>query len=88
LLITAGGVLAGGGMILCGLSADPLLWYVGFDLLTSSGIGLAYSAGPPPAVKWFQASRSGLISRIVVTGRYWEAPTLRALSSPAASPQP
>lgn len=83
LLIMAGGILAGTGMILCGLSTNPWAWYVGFGLLTGSGIGLAYSAGPPPAVKWFPASKSGLISGIVVAGfgagAVWVAPTLRAL---------
>ena len=83
LLIMAGAVLAGTGMILCGLSANPWAWYLGFGVLTGSGIGLAYSAGPPPAVKWFPASKSGLISGIVVAGfgagAVWVAPTLRAL---------
>jgi MFS family permease len=83
LLIMVGAILAGGGMIVCGLSPSPWVWYLGFGILTGSGIGLAYSAGPPPAVKWFPASKSGLISGIVVAGfgggAVWVAPTLRAL---------
>lgn len=83
LLITVGGVLAGLGMAVCGLSTNPLAWYLGFGVLLGAGMGLAYSAGSPPALKWFPASRTGLISGIVVAGfgagAVWVAPTLRAL---------
>jgi MFS family permease len=83
IMITAGGVFAGLGLVLCGLSSDPLVWYVGFGILLGIGIGLAYSSGTPPSVKWFPASKTGLISGIVVAGfgggAVWVAPTLRAL---------
>jgi len=81
--ITLGGVLAGAGLIICSLSKDPLIWYIGFGAVLGTGIGFAYSSGTPPSVKWFPASKTGLISGIVVAGfgggAVWVAPTLRAL---------
>ena len=83
IMITTGGIFSGLGLILCGLSSDPVVWYVGFGVLLGIGIGLAYSSGTPPSVKWFPASKTGLISGIVVAGfgggAVWVAPTLRAL---------
>lgn len=81
--ITAGGIFAGAGMVVCSLSTSPYVWYLGFGVLLGSGIGLAYSSGTPPSVKWFPASKTGLISGIVVAGfgagAVWVAPTMRAL---------
>lgn len=83
LVITMGGIAAGLGLIICGLSTNPLMWYLGFGVFLGIGIGLAYSSGTPPALKWFPASKTGLISGIVVAGfgggAIWVAPTLRAL---------
>lgn len=83
LMITAGGILSGLGIVTCGLSTNPLMWYVGFGVILGAGIGLAYSSGPPPALKWFPASKTGLISGIVVAGfgggAVWVAPLLRKL---------
>jgi len=83
LVITAGGILVGAGLIVCGLSTNPIVWYIGFGALLGTGIGLAYSSGTPPAVKWFPASKTGLIAGIVVSGfgagAIWVAPFLRAM---------
>ncbi len=83
LMIMAGGVFAGVGMIVCGLSSNVFAWYLGFGVLLGTGMGLAYSSGTPPSVKWFPASKTGLISGIVLAGfggaAVWVAPTLRAL---------
>lgn len=72
---TAGGVLVGSGLLVASLSPTtlgagtfPTLMTVGFGLLTGSGIGLAYAATTPAAVKWFHPSRKGLITGIVVGG--------------------
>jgi MFS family permease len=82
-MIMAGGVFAGLGMIVCGLSSSVYVWYLGFGVLLGIGMGLAYSSGTPPSVKWFPASKTGLISGLVVagfgSGAVWVAPTLRAL---------
>lgn len=83
LMIMSGGILVGVGLVICGLSTSPLPWYVGFGALVGTGIGLAYSSGTPPSVKWFPASKTGLISGIVVAGfgggAVWVAPFLRAM---------
>ncbi len=72
---TAGGVLVGLGMMVAGKSpthlepgAFPYLMTLGFGLMTGSGIGLAYASATPAAVKWFAASKKGLITGIVVGG--------------------
>ncbi|MRR10495.1 MFS transporter, partial [bacterium] len=48
-------------------SAFPWL-LIGFGILTGAGIGFAYSAATPAAVKWFSPTKKGLISGIVVAG--------------------
>jgi OFA family oxalate/formate antiporter-like MFS transporter len=41
---------------------------VGFGILTGAGIGFAYAAATPAAVKWFAPTKKGLISGTVVAG--------------------
>jgi OFA family oxalate/formate antiporter-like MFS transporter len=48
-------------------SALPWL-VIGFGILTGAGIGFAYAAATPAAVKWFSPTKKGLISGIVVAG--------------------
>ena len=48
-------------------SALPWL-AIGFGLLTGAGIGFAYAAATPAAVKWFASTKKGMISGIVVAG--------------------
>ena len=83
LTITLGGLLSGVGLILCGLSTSSLVWLIAFGIIFGAGLGFAYSSGTPPSVKWFPASRTGLISGLVVmgfgAGAVWVAPTMRAL---------
>lgn len=48
---------------------DAFPWLViGFGILTGAGIGFAYAAATPAAVKWFAPTKKGLISGIVVAG--------------------
>ncbi|MCW2279345.1 L-lactate MFS transporter [Heliophilum fasciatum] len=68
IVATVGGALCGGGLIIASLSPTPLMVTIGFGLLTGSGIGLAYAASTPVAIKWFPPSKKGLITGIVVTG--------------------
>jgi len=67
---TAGGALAGGGLIIAGLGGPGALPLVvlGFGLVTGMGIGLGYAAATPAAIKWFAAERKGLITGLVVSG--------------------
>jgi OFA family oxalate/formate antiporter-like MFS transporter len=41
---------------------------IGFGLLTGAGIGFAYAAATPAAVKWFAPTKKGMISGTVVAG--------------------
>jgi len=68
LTASLGGVLTGLGFVVAALSSSLWVWILGFGLLAGSGIGLAYAAATPPAVKWFPPSRTGLIAGLVVAG--------------------
>lgn len=67
---TVGGALCGIGLIVASFASasNALPIILGFGLLTGLGIGLGYAAATPAAVKWFPASRKGLITGIVVAG--------------------
>lgn len=63
-----GGLLFGLGVAASSLFSSPLAIMLCFGVVGGMGIGLAYSATTPAAVKWFAASRKGLITGIVVSG--------------------
>jgi MFS transporter, OFA family, oxalate/formate antiporter len=67
--ILVGGLLAGLGCVVCGLSGASLLGYViGFGVITGTGVGFGYAATTPASIKWFPPQRTGLIAGIVVAG--------------------
>jgi OFA family oxalate/formate antiporter-like MFS transporter len=69
LVATIGGVLVGIGMLLAGLMGNSVWGYLlGFGVLAGAGIGFGYASATPPAVKWFPASKTGLIAGLVVSG--------------------
>ncbi len=66
---TIGGLLVGAGMIMASLMGNSVFGYVvGFGVLTGAGIGFGYASATPPAVKWFNAKKTGMIAGIVVSG--------------------
>jgi len=65
---TIGGLLMGAGMILASMANSPWNYTLGFGLLVGLGMGFGYSSTTPPAIKWFPASRTGLIAGLVVGG--------------------
>ncbi len=65
---TLGGLLFGLGVAASSLFTSPLAILLCFGALGGAGIGLAYSATTPAAVKWFPAARKGLITGVVVSG--------------------
>ncbi|MGI1659213.1 MAG: L-lactate MFS transporter [Desulfitobacterium sp.] len=65
---TAGGIFAGGGLILSSFTDSLFILILTFGLIAGMGIGLGYSAATPAAVKWFPPQKKGLISGIVVAG--------------------
>jgi len=63
-----GGLLVGVGFIIASQTVSAIGYIIGFGILTGAGIGFAYAATTPPAVKWFPAARTGLIAGLVVSG--------------------
>lgn len=63
-----GGLLMGIGLILASLGNTPLMYMLGFGLMVGLGMGFGYSSTTPPAIKWFPASRTGLVAGLVVGG--------------------
>ncbi len=63
-----GGILLGIGLIASGLTKSPTIMVITFGIFAAGGIGLGYSATTPCAIKWFESSKRGLISGIVVAG--------------------
>jgi len=63
-----GGILMGAGMILASMANTPFIYTLGFGVLVGLGMGFGYSSTTPPAIKWFPASRTGLIAGLVVGG--------------------
>ena len=63
-----GGILTGTGFILSSIFTSVQGMCITFGMLTGSGIGIGYAAVTPSVVKWFDDSKKGLITGIVVSG--------------------
>jgi OFA family oxalate/formate antiporter-like MFS transporter len=63
-----GGILTGAGLMVISQSNTLFYWIVGFGMLTGLGLGFGYASATPPAIKWFPASKTGMIAGIVVAG--------------------
>jgi OFA family oxalate/formate antiporter-like MFS transporter len=68
IIAAIGGVFMGSGLILSSFANTPLFYILGFGLLLGLGTGFGYSSTTPPAIKWFPASRIGLVAGLVVGG--------------------
>jgi OFA family oxalate/formate antiporter-like MFS transporter len=65
---TGGGLFLAAGCILAGLMKSYLGLILGFGILGGVGMGLAYAATTPAAVKWFGPHQRGFIVGLVVGG--------------------
>lgn len=65
---TGGGLCLAAGCILVGIMKSYVGLIVGFGILGGIGMGLAYAATTPAAVKWFGPHQRGLIVGLVVGG--------------------
>lgn len=65
---TVGGLSLAAGCILAGLMKSYLGLILGFGILGGIGMGLAYAATTPAAVKWFGPHQRGYIVGLVVGG--------------------
>ena len=83
LIVSAGGVMAGLGVIISSFSSSPWVFTIAFGVVLGSGLGFVYASAGPTAIKWFASSKTGLISGIVVAGfgmgSVWVAPLARSL---------
>ncbi|MCE1255567.1 MAG: OFA family MFS transporter [Anaerolineae bacterium] len=83
IVISLGGLLAGLGMIISSQSSSPWIYSIAFGGLLGTGIGFVYASASPTALRWFPASKTGMISGIVVAGfglgSAWVAPLSRSL---------
>ncbi|MDD4226042.1 MAG: OFA family MFS transporter [Mariniphaga sp.] len=68
IIVFIGGLIFGTGLILSGFATSPVVMILTFGVMGGVGIGVGYSATTPCAIKWFDPSRKGLISGIVVSG--------------------
>ena len=68
LVTMLGGIMLGLGLILSGFAKDQMMMVLTFGVVGAIGIGLGYSAVTPCAIKWFEPSKKGLITGIVVSG--------------------
>ncbi len=80
-----GGVLVGLGMIVASFTTTPIGYVIGFGILAGAGIGFGYASATPPAVKWFNKAKTGMIAGIVVAGfglaSVYAAPTAQWLGT-------
>jgi len=68
IVASVGGILCGLGLMLASQFTSVTMFILGFGILAGSGIGFGYASATPPAVKWFPAAKTGMISGIVVSG--------------------
>jgi OFA family oxalate/formate antiporter-like MFS transporter len=68
IVVLTGGLIFGTGLILSGFATSPVAMILTFGVMGGIGIGVGYSATTPCAIKWFDPSKKGLISGIVVSG--------------------
>lgn len=67
-VVTLGAALTGGGLIISSFTTNVAALTIAFGILVGTGIGFAYSAVTPPALKWFHPSKKGMVTGIVVSG--------------------
>ncbi|MEF1341254.1 PfkB family carbohydrate kinase, partial [Vibrio rotiferianus] len=60
-VLMVGTLMAGIGMVLSSLSISPINLCLSFGVLTGTGIGFSYACLNPTAMKWFHASRKGMV---------------------------
>jgi len=63
-----GGMLVGLGLTWISQSTSYSAWVLGFGVLVGAGMGFGYSASTPPGLKWFPASKTGVIAGLIVAG--------------------
>lgn len=69
------------GMILSSFATTPMTLLLSFGVITGSGIGFGYACLAPAAMKWFHASKKGLVNGLIAAGFGLAAVYLAPLTS-------
>lgn len=80
-VIQLGVTLVGTGLIASSLVNTPLAMTITFGFFVATGIGFTYACITPCCMKWFDASKKGMVSGITVGGFGLAAVYLAPLSS-------
>lgn len=80
-VIQAGVTLVGAGLIASSFVTTPLAMVISFGFVVATGIGFTYACITPCCMKWFDASKKGMVSGITVGGFGLAAVYLAPLSS-------
>ncbi len=67
-MISAGVILMGGGLLLSGFADTVWLWALTFGFITSAGVGISYLVSPPTVIQWFSPEKRGTITGLTVAG--------------------
>jgi MFS transporter, OFA family, oxalate/formate antiporter len=67
-VIQLGVTLVGVGLIASGFVHDPFAMVFTFGVVVATGIGFTYACITPCCMKWFHASRKGMVSGVTVGG--------------------
>ncbi len=67
-MISAGVIMMGGGLILSGFAGTVVAWSVTFGLFTSAGVGFSYLVSTPTVIQWYPPKRRGAITGLTVAG--------------------
>ncbi|MBE3668453.1 oxalate:formate antiporter [Vibrio navarrensis] len=67
-ILILGTTLTGLGMIASGFASSVLMLNITFGVITGAGIGFGYACLSPSAMKWFHASKKGLVNGLIAAG--------------------
>ncbi|MDG5799260.1 OFA family MFS transporter [Marinilabiliaceae bacterium ANBcel2] len=69
IIALTGGILFGSGLLLSAFAGGSVvIMTLTFGVISGLGMGFAYAAATPCAIKWFEPRKKGLIAGIVVAG--------------------
>ncbi len=67
-ILILGTTLTGLGMIASGFASSVLMLNITFGVITGAGIGFGYACLSPSAMKWFHASKKGMVNGLIAAG--------------------
>ncbi|MEZ9468781.1 OFA family MFS transporter [Vibrio breoganii] len=80
-ILMLGATLTGLGMIASSFATTPAMLSMTFGVVAGAGIGFGYACLSPAAMKWFHASKKGLVNGLIAAGFGLAAVYLAPLTS-------